>query len=276
VYNKLHEKWHSIDDPEIIISELSKYQNAFLDLTTGSNLESHPKSIHEAFRRLHEFEAPSSTLPFLMQLSNALKFGTVCEQDGSGILGLIESFLVRRAVCGHEPTGLHAVFKRLWADCDGAPTPQKVEAAIRKHRTVAWPGKQEFSDAVMSRELYGASITRFALSEWNRSLGGDKPGDSLWIEHVLPENPCDEWFKIFTPEEHKTMVHRLGNLLPLSEEMNRALGNSSYDKKRPIYQDDSGYKAARKFAEKYSQWTPSDLNGRSAILAEWAISRWPH
>jgi uncharacterized protein DUF1524 len=276
VYAKLREKWRSIADPEIIVKELSAYQDAFLDLELGTNLQNHPDDIYGALTILHQAGTPSSTYPFLMQLSNALKNQSVSSADGVATLKVIESFLVRRAISGHEPTGLHAVFKRLWSDCEGKPTPSKVEAKIREHKTVAWPADDDVRTAIMKRPLYGASITRYLLIEWNRSLGGDQPGIEPWIEHVLPDSPEKEWFSVFSAKQHASMKDLLGNLLPLSREMNQSLGNSLYAAKRPVYCEDSGFKSARKFGEANSDWTPEKLETRSGELANWAIKRWPH
>jgi hypothetical protein len=211
-----------------------------------------------------------------MQLSNGLKNGSVSSADGLEIFQVIESFLVRRAISGHEPTGLHAVFKRLWADCDATPNASKVEEKIRVHKTVTWPGDDDVKSAIMKRPLYGASITPYLLIEWNRSLGGDQPGIVPWIEHVLPDRPDKEWFEVFSEKEHQAMKDLLGNLLPLSAEMNQSLGNKPYAAKSQVYRDDSGFKAARKFGATNSVWTPELLEERSNEMADWAIKRWPH
>jgi len=274
VFEKLRNQWRS-SSPAEIIESLSIYQNAFLDSVLGTNLQGHPPAVASAFRRLHEANAPGSTYPFVMQLSNAVKANQSTEQVCIETLSLIESFLVRRALCGHEPTGLHAVFKRLWQDCDFAPTREKVELAIRRHKTVVWPTDEDVKQAVRTRALSEVSVTKYTLLEWNRSLGGDQPVLDTWIEHVLPRSPSSDWDGVFTREEHAGMHDRLANLLLLSKEMNRELSNSGYAKKQPIYADDSVFKATRKFAEGFPVWTPEQLASRSEILAEWAVRRWP-
>ena len=256
VYNKLRSNWLSINDPEIIVKQLSEYQNAFLDVVRGSNLQEHSKEVYRGFKLLHDSDAPSSTYPFLMQLSNALKINTV------------------ESVCGHEPTGLHAVFKRLWVDCNGVFTPDNVISNIRRHKTVVWPSDDDVKNAILKRPLCHASITPFVISEWNKGLGGDQPNVKPWIEHVLPEKPAEEWLEVFTREQHEQVKDLLANLLPLSREMNQSLSNGPYEKKRPIYQEDSAFKAARRFAEEHAEWNPRELLVRSERLADWAVSRW--
>jgi hypothetical protein len=104
VYAKLREKWRDTKDQELIVKELAECQDAFLDVACGTNLQLHKKDVYQAFRLLYKSGAPDSTYPFTMQLSNAIKNGLVQEGDGIEVLDLIESFLVRRAICGHEPT----------------------------------------------------------------------------------------------------------------------------------------------------------------------------
>ena len=240
----------------------------------GTNRQKQSKPIAAALRRLYRSNAPGSTYPFLMQLANALHSDAVPEKEGLKILEVIESFLVRRAVCGHEPTGLHSVFKRLWVDCAGKLTGQKVEEVIRKHKTVTWPSSADLRKAVMTRPMYGAAITQYFLEETNREAGGDQPSGAFWIEHVLPDRPSAAWSTEFKEDDHRRLKDVLANLLPLTQEMNQQLGNSSYSAKRPVYEADAGYKVTREFAKQHSLWNPAELEKRSAKLGDWAVSRW--
>jgi uncharacterized protein with ParB-like and HNH nuclease domain len=275
VYSHLRELWKNQNDPSLIISDLSKYQDAFLDLKNCSNTQHHTKKVAAAVRRVAEI-TPSSTYPFLMRLLNGIKNLEVSEQDGIEVLELIESFLVRRALCGHEPTGLHAVYKRLWEDCGGKPTAANVETAIRSHKTVTWPTSKDVQGCILVRPFYGSAVTSFVLKEWNAALGGDLPKDIPWIEHVLPDTLSDPWKESFTPEQHSEMKDRLANLIPLSQPMNQELSNSAYAIKQPKYLEDSMFKATREFAKDYEEWTPSNLDLRSRGLASWAVERWPN
>lgn len=276
VYSSLRTDWDTSKDPEKIIQELAEFQNPFLDLHSGSNLCDHPKSLASAFERLYLTELPSSTYPFLMQLSVAATQASITEPAAIAILEVVESFLVRRATCGHEPTGLHAVFKKLWSDCEKEYTAERVAREISKHRTVAWPGDLEFAEAVATRELFGVTITPYLVGEYDRALLGDRVSIQPWIEHVLPTNPSSEWFSIFSKEQHAALKDRLANLLPLSAEMNRSLSNKLYETKKPVYEADSAFKSTREFAKQYSEWTPQLLEERSSALATWAVARWPH
>jgi hypothetical protein len=274
VYGSLRDHWADIDDPKTIIGELAKYQDAFIDIVRGKNTQSLSGPVASSLKRLHASGAPSSTYPFLMQLAVGVRDGSVGEKSAREALEVIESFLIRRAASGHEPTGLHAVFKRLWVDCDGKPDGARVAHEIRQHKTVVWPSDDAFKEAIRARPLYGSAVTNYLLREYNRSLGGDQPGSIPWIEHVLPETPMKEWFQVFTKEQHKEMKDLLANLIPLSMEMNSSLGNKAYADKRGTYEQDSMFKAARQFALTYTEWTPDTLESRANSLADWCAERW--
>lgn len=275
VYSELREAWKDMQDPEHIIEDLAQYQAAFTDLMCGENLQGHSKELAAQFFNLHLAGAPTSTYPFLMQVSHSVKLGDTSEQDAIDVLKLVESFLVRRAVCGHEPTGLHAVFKRLWWDCEGKVSTGVVVRRIKDHKTVTWPDDDQFELSIRTRVLYGVSITPYLLREYDRSLGGDQPGVPNWIEHILPETPSPAWFEVFTKEQHRDTKDLLANLLPISKEMNISLSNRPYAVKRQAYDADSMFKSARKLAEDFSEWTPEALRNRADELANWALARWP-
>jgi hypothetical protein len=275
-YSFLRKGWEGTSDPAVVIAELSEFQDSYLDFLCGTNLCGHPKIVAEAFSRFKSIKSPGSILPFYMQLSNSVRSGEIAAEVAISISELLESFLVRRAVCGYEPTGLHSVFKRLWRDCEGEVTAGRVAREIAKHRTVPWPDNSEFFNAVGGRNLYKVGVTPYLVLEFDRSLGGDSPQDVPWLEHVLPQNPDPAWYEAFSKAEHEAMKDRLANLLPLSDEMNRGISNKPYSVKRTRFKEDSMFKSARQFAESIEEWTPEKLEERSAILASWALSRWPH
>lgn len=275
VYAELRKRWGKKKGPEEVIKQLATPQDAFIDICTGSNLSGHPQKLALAFKQLSDLGAPGAIRPFFMQLSLAVSEGSVPSSMAVKITRVVEDFLVRRAVCGHEPTGLHAVFKRLWGDCKGTFTAAKVAAVIAGHKTVVWPDNDAFKKAICSRPLYGAGITKFVILQYDKSLGGDDPSDTFYIEHILPSALSSEWKKLFSTEAHSKMKDLLANLLPLSGTMNSSLGNQSFGKKKKRYSHGSMFVSARQFAKSANSWTPKELSKRSNKLANWAVKRWP-
>lgn len=272
VYISLKKQWDG-KNPKEVINELSVYQDAFLDLVLGGNRCELPVEVAMRVERLRLAKLPSSTFPFLMRLVVAFQNDEVGVDEACEVLNTLDSFLTRRALCGQEPTGLHAVFKRLWQDCDGEITAAKVRDVIRGHKTVSWPTSEEVISSIATRPAYKSAITKYVLLQYEEFLGGDKAQIDPWIEHVLPTAHSNDWAD-YSPLQHSEMKDLLANLIPLSSEMNSSLGNRSYEVKSKRYAEDSAFKTARKFAEVYEHWTPNDLVNRSALLGAWAVQRW--
>lgn len=275
VYGYLRKEWEKHDDPSEIIGKLGTYQDCFLDLMTGTNRQNLPKESAAAVKRFKDFGFPASALPFLMQLTKAMETEEVDHAIGIAILGRIEAFLIRRALCGIEPTGLHAVFRRLWEDIKGNRTAEAVDTKIKEKSTVTWPDDEFVARSIRTRPLYGTSIAAFVIRQHNESLGGDVPSNIPWIEHVLPRNPDASWDDIFDKEQRSKLTNLWANLIPLSEQMNGELSNSGFSTKRPVFQSDAMFKSARQFAQVYSNWSPAELALRSEELVSWALLRWP-
>ena len=279
IYQLLRRSWADERlDAVGVIEALKAYQPDYLMLRTNEVLDEHPVEVRTAFRRIFELGAPSAIYPFAMRLSRSVRGDTLAASECVSILEVIESFLTRRATVGQEPTGLHAVFKRLWSDAEdaGGVSASSVRLVISGARTVQWPNDEQFAQALRERRLYRVKITRFLLNEMNRCLGGDAPGGfDFWTEHVLPQSPGDGW-GAFSDEQRRVMTDRLANLLPLTSEMNQQLSNSAYEVKRSVYAEDSSYKMTRKFAEENQDWTPSALEARAEALVALGLKRWPY
>lgn len=278
-FNFLRGQWARIDDPKEIIQSLAKYQDVFIDLYYGTDLTVCSPEIKKAIHRFYRMGTPTSVYPFLMQVVSAATNEEIDNYSAEQILSRVESFLVRRVVCGYEPTGLHATFKSLWNDCAGNYSVDNVVAEIQRHYTVKWPDNDEFERNIKTRPLYKVKITPYLLAEWNGKLGGDIPElDSLQIEHVLPEKLPEnsQWTKDWTRAQHEEKLHCLANLLPLSSTINSSLQNADYTVKRPRYIADSALKAPREFGKKYDKWTPIEFEERATELSKWALERWKY
>ncbi len=275
VYGYLRKEWEKHDDPADIVAKLAVYQDSFLDLMSGSNRQRLPKNIARAVKRYKEFGFPASALPFLMQLTKSIAENATDPNVGIKILETIEAFLIRRALCGIEPTGLHAVFKKLWDDTKASRTAESVAEKIKERSTVTWPDDDLVSRSIRSRALYGSSIAAFVIRQYDESLGGDVPVNDSQIEHVLPRNPDKSWDGLFDKEQRQKLTHLWANLIPLSSGMNGELTNSGFDVKKPIFEADAMFKSARQFAKQNDKWTPEALSARSDALVKWALQRWP-
>ncbi|NJM54988.1 MAG: hypothetical protein HC841_02850 [Verrucomicrobiae bacterium] len=135
MFSALRATWKELD-AQSIIKKIDIYSNSFLALNGNAEaLDSYQKGVSSALRRLVALKQPSSALTFEMRLLKALEDQEIGGDEVVGALEVIESFLVRRAICGIEPTGLLGMFRTMWSATDGHPNAERVAAVISKRLT---------------------------------------------------------------------------------------------------------------------------------------------
>lgn len=227
--------------------------------------------------RIHRVGRPSSVYAFVMNLMEAHRTGGVSESSAADVLKSLESFLFRRAVMGIEPTGLHAAFKGLWNELTKTHGPASItgagfKMAVSAKPTITWPTDSQFLDAIQTQDLYHRKVVQFALREHELSLEGETPDERFFVEHIAPQTATEHWKSAFG-DEHEKLVHTWGNLIPLSSEMNPAVGQKPFSAKKEAFAN-SKFANARHVALSHDEWTPSSIRKRNVEIGKWALSRW--
>ncbi|MDP6910503.1 MAG: DUF262 domain-containing protein [Acidimicrobiales bacterium] len=269
----------------LAMNDLQEFQEAYCAVTltgqlgpAGANLPAPDrKRVNLRVSRLHRLEASVVTMPYLMQLLNSIVDQSVPLEDGLDCIDVVESFLVRRAIMGIEPTGLHAVFKGLW-------DPDDLEAESLEQRmttaTVSFPSNQEFTDYVKTGRLYGRKIMHYVL--WERELGfedGDRHPQPIDFHagHVIPrqleKSDLDGW-EGWGVDDWESMKNTWGNLVPLTPDANFQMGRLGWPAARELLNGNVIFKTTQRVVQDYLTWTPDDVRNRGDELAVWAAGRW--
>ncbi|WP_043157243.1 DUF262 domain-containing protein [Aeromonas diversa] len=103
----------------------------------------------------------------------------------------------------------------------------------------------------------------------NSSL--DYEFDNGTLEHILPENPTDEWFEFFPRDSEESFIYKIGNFTILEPDANRVIGNKTYTEKKPHYEK-SRYAITKQIAFKI--WDPDNILYRQKNLAKQAKAIW--
>jgi hypothetical protein len=281
--NRWREEFKGLDDPRaqtlLRIEDLSEHQDAYLALVDGIRLVglSDKSELWRAIAVLRRLGFPSVSLSYLMPVVTLGLTDPSARDRVVQCLKIIESFLLRRAIVGMEPTGLHAIFKKMW----GAAwiDPAKVRSNLVSG-TIEFPNDQMFSRALETGDLYHRKVNQFVLGELERSIVAGDPlpiENNFSIDHVLPQTlPAgSDWSKLWTQKQHEKWLHTFANLVPLSQKANSEKSNRSWEATRKFLGTNTYFKTTQRFFKDYKDWTPVEVQARAKELSAWGLTRWP-
>jgi uncharacterized protein with ParB-like and HNH nuclease domain len=274
LFSELRKIWKNLNPTEII-NHMKPYQKAYLDVVLGTPSYDSIK-LNLQIKNLHSIRIPSSTYPFIIKVICEIELKNLEIKKGIKLLEFLESFLVRRAILGFEPTGLHAIFKGVWHEIESNPTVENLKSEILNRSTVQYPTNKEIVSSVKTRAVYKSRITPYILREYDKSLKGDTPIDKFTIEHIMPKSwvEKDPWSKIISKEKHNELKDTLANLIPLSGELNKNVQRDIYSKKKVRFKKESMFRTPRDLSEKWDNWNEEAILSRAVILSKWINKRW--
>lgn len=95
--------------------------------------------------------------------------------------------------------------------------------------------------------------------------------DNGTIEHILPENPTEDWSTFFVKDTQMEFIYRLGNYSILERKLNKKCENKLIDEKVPVYEK-SKYTLSNEFS--FTEWNPNKLKQRQSKMAKVAKQIW--
>lgn len=258
-----------------VLKELERYAPLYQALCAGTPIPGLGVSLSRRVARFAALPKTTVTWPFVMSVLRAALDGKLDAAHADSTLWIVESFLVRRAVCGYEPTGLHAVFKGLWKTTQGDPK------LVRKNlvtRTIVYPDDQEVIESIKEKPIDRAKITKFLLMEYESHLRKSEKADplprdlSFSIEHVMPQKKSKSWLSI-SKADHQRLVGTLGNLVPLSRSQNSSVQDEGWETKRQRFKGSNWFSA--KHLATGNAWTAAKIRERNRELRDWLLGEWP-
>lgn len=275
---ELNERW-KVWEPDKIVQDLRIFVPCYNALTSKDNTTrdtlTDSKEINEMVSRLYRMKIPSTIYPFIFKLIDAYKSSNLDANSTIHNLSLIESFLVRRAFAGFEPTGLHAVFKELWEITHGSP--EEFIKCIDRNPTVQFPDDKKFEENIRDSPLYSRRLAPYIIEEYERALKRGDPhpeGVSITLDHVMPKELTDEWRTVIDPKEHEKYKDTWANLVPLSGPANSQKGQKTWSTVRDFLMKETIFKTTKHLAQENIEWNIKTIKDRSDNLVIWALNRW--
>jgi len=275
IYSLLREKWENFTTPLEKINFLKIYLEEFCEIKYGNSGIDFPQRIKDELQNIRIAKVADVVHPFLMKVLFENRAGNISDAVVIKIIKLIESYVVRRGLCGHEQTGMYKIFVSLWRKTKDDFTLRNVKKVIRSYSTQPWPNNEDLKNGIKKAKVDKARVLYHVLNEFEHSLDGDIPQENFTIEHILPQTPEDN-YPDFDEDQHDKYSQILANLVPASGSLNSSLKNAPYAEKRERFADDSMFKAPREVARQFQNWTTDALDKRSNLLYEWIITRWKY
>lgn len=277
----LKTRWKDWNAKEII-KDIKRHSDIYLCFVGNDAQFTEVQQRHElsartmdAIESLKGIKMPTSVFPFIFRLFSLMTSEKLKQDTFATYLELIESFLVRRAICGYEPTGLHALFKDIFnkiGDKGNHNSPALFLAIVAENKTIVFPDNEMFFEAICNKPLYSRKISKYVIVEYENGFDGDPISHSqpMTIDHVMPQNSnnweVDEY-------DHKHFSDTWGNLVPLSSPSNSKKSNRNWDETQIIYRDETIYRTPKTIAN-LKEWNIDTIKKRGADIATWACERW--
>jgi len=207
--------------------------------------------------------------------------GSLSKADFIEALALIESYVLRRAVCRIQSRNFWSYFaamsKRIG---ESSPLLDLKVSLARLTESYRFPSDEEFSTALQEVDLYDLRVCKVVL-DGLENYGNNEPTDtsSYSIEHILPQNqnlPAG-WRKMLGSDWESiqsTRLHKIGNLTLTG--YNSTYSDKPFDEKKVI---DGGFNQSsvrlNQFVREQSAWTELEIDRRTEDLAQSSLTIWP-
>lgn len=275
---------------ETELDELNRYSAIYKQL-----LDPDPNTAFGRFAHRLRILDTSTAHPLILWAAGELGV------DSPELLGMIrdlESFLVRRAVCGYNQKAynrLFLVWLRQLKELGVPPTRDALRARLAESEaeSAVWPGDPEFFRSLVSAPLYRAFSPRrtdmlleaIELAQHGRYAEDIQIKSVLTVEHILPQNPKSGAWPVdpradesdFEAESRRSsMLHTLGNLTLVTQPFNSDLSNGPYSEKRAqLDAENNTLLTLNAYFRHVDIWDEAAIETRGRKLAEDALKVWP-
>lgn len=230
----------------------------------------------------------STVYPLVLGLLGTASLPT---KERDGIFIDIESFLVRRLICGRPSKNYNRLFLQLLRDFDAKKDPTRAAfhalLAEGSGENVDWPGDDGFRKAWTTvdayRELKPARVEMILrrLDEVMTTTATEPItiNVTLTVEHVMPQAWKDHWplpsgYVEPAWERREEVLHDFGNLTLLTRPLNSTVSNGPAAQKLPKIALESALRLNRYFQGR-TTWTEADIDERGEALFDHAKRAWP-
>lgn len=259
-----------------VVAEVFRYSKHFVRLAFGRGDD---RALSDAIADINTLKVDVA-YPFLLEVMEDHANGIVSRDELLAILGLVESYVFRRAICGIPTNSLNKTFANLMKELDKTNYLESLQAAfLLKDSYRRLPRDEEFRREFAIKDVYNVRSRNYLLRKLENH-GRKEPVDvgSYTIEHVMPQNPnlSDEWKNELGPEWKRiqdSYLHMIGNLTLTG--YNPELSDRPFSEKRTMEGGfaDSPIRLNHALAQ-LDTWNEQAIQTRAQALTQAACGVW--
>jgi len=275
-------KQKSIDEQTAFLKKLKTYAAIYRSFPYGQALNTIAfTEIEKRFFRVVEKCSLDSIYPLILFLYQA------AEDRGQvyRMLELLESYLVRRNICGLTTDNYSQLFVSMiqeFQNGERAVTFTELADLLQSYYEDAdrFPRNREFRDGILvnmpSRQEAGEFL--YSLALYQERDAGKLSFDDFFVEYMMPRRwdmdlPQDE----ITGEQIRRLdraLRTMGNLTLVTEEIGEGMEIGSWQMRKHALNEKSPLCLTRNYLE-CEYWTENEICSRGSHLADDAVKIWP-
>lgn len=304
IFEKIRRRYQNATSGEVLdllrdMSRFSEYYRLILFPEYGDASSRIRKEIQKSLFRIKRI-GKNTPAPFLLLLLAAHDQAgnpqaSLSDEDLFEIISCIESYLVRRMVCGRSDAVYEDVFEilcRAASEKSDSLSPGEITSLVASLQSpFDMPDDDEFTDHLRYSDISRPdpeSELAFIILErledhFTSQPRGSEPAaiydlfedesETLMIDHIMPESLSEHWTEHLGPDwssVHADFLHRLGNLT--ITQANASIKNADFEIKKAWYALDNlmlnGSLRNVRFWRKYQ------IDQRSGVLAAFCVKIW--
>ena len=274
-------RYAEFKDVTELVKDISKFANYFFNI----KFEKEPDpDLLKAFKSFNKLEL-NMPLPFLLEAYDDYKNAdknpeiNLTKSDFISIINYVESYCLRRNICGIDNRTMDKFFAKLAKEIDKKDYLNHFIAIIltEKDKT-RFPTNEEIKETLITQDMYSKQSIKHILMSIEESHNKEVLNiDKCTIEHIMPRKITNAWINDLGEnyqEIHEKYLHTIGNLTLTPH--NSELGVKSFEEKK--HYPEYGFEDSKMFLSKelckLDKWNDKTIIYRANQLANEIINMW--
>ncbi|GAA8616171.1 DUF262 and DUF1524 domain-containing protein [Helicobacter pylori] len=261
---------------EDLLKDLQKYCGYFCQIAFKKEDD---KDLKEALGFLVDLEM-DVIYPLLLELYSDYSEGVLSQKDFISIIYLVESYLVRRAVCGLGGNSLNKIFPFVTKKINKVQYLENIKAHfLLLETTRKFPKDSEFKDSFITKDFYSFQKREYFFERLENFERKERVSTHEYTtEHIMPQTLTEKWQKDLGQDHeriHTQYLHTIGNLTKTG--YNTEYSNKSFQEKKDM---EKGFKDSplrlNEGLRDLESFGEEEIKKRANDLADLALKIWTY